>query len=263
MSKKIKENNHCSETENEIIYKKNKIEDFNLKSKYESNQDIIISPISDELESEESRLKQIKEDLDKIKDSVEIDEKLDYIEFEEKCKNKLIEFYKIINSNDDNNFGYKQLLEPFFDNKLIDDNYFENFNNKELIQNIKNSIIYKKNVIDKNDDSNNFTSFFKPLFFYSPKNNHELINNRGQQSYQNVGLGSIKIMLIITSLFFLFSSSVIYSKYNSVKSSNSEEKNKWFPGIHGLYSNEYKCISLNIDDLQNDYYSFDISCLDG
>ena len=70
-------------------------------------------------------------------------------------------------------------------------------------------------------------------------------------------------MLIITSLFFLFSSSVIYSKYNSLKSSNSEEKNKWFPGIHGLYSNEYKCISLNIDDLQNDYYSFDISCLDG
>ena len=37
MSKKIKENNHCSETENEIIYKKNKIEDFNLKSKSESN----------------------------------------------------------------------------------------------------------------------------------------------------------------------------------------------------------------------------------
>ena len=62
------------------------------------------------------------------------------------------------------NFMNKRFLLPFFENKIIDENYVDNFNTENALKRVDNSIMYKKNRIEDDDNEVCFLFLFKFIY---------------------------------------------------------------------------------------------------
>ena len=94
------------------------------------------------------------------------DEDLNYLEFQNKCINELVDSYRKINSKRNSNTSCRELIDSFFKNEteIIDENYIiiaKVCTNKE----IENSIMYKKYI--KKDQS--LLLYFQQYFSFTAK----------------------------------------------------------------------------------------------
>ena len=93
----------------------------------------------------------------------------------------------------------------------------------------------------------------------------EINQNIEYRNYQFIGIYGINDIFSKIFFFLLISSFImilglrINKDIDSIKKIN---KNFWIPFIYTFYSNEYKCLSLEYDDLINNNYSFNLSCND-
>ena len=255
------------------------IEEENSVEKFESNR---ITKYEKKNENS-SHLKNEEPNINKdlkpsMKDTIENKNNLND-KFQEKYIKKIFDKYHIVeNDNNKNEINlYNNLIKSYFDNKLIDENYVNNFTNKDDNK-IKKSIMFKKYIIKEEDNSNQFKQIFNHMFcsfklfklilkcckcIKRGKDSND-INSKEEKSkylkYQNFWTFGLNLILFEVTGFFLLSQIIIIlflSKYrNSQNYDNKNESNL----RENFYSNEYKCLQLEIDDLFNDNYSFNITC---
>lgn len=174
---------------------------------------------------------------------------------------------------------YNELIIKYFDNQLIDENYVKDFNEQDT-KKIENSIMYKKYIINTEDKSENFKDIFNHMFCsfklfkcfldcFTFKNKGKVItndiitknklNNLKYQNFWNYGLNLIFFevtgFFLISQIVMILSVVIGFSDDNNGTSSENQSS-QW----KQFYSNQYKCIQLELDDLLNENYSFDISC---
>ena len=197
--------------------------------------------------------------IDTIKKEIKLNINIMYEEFQFAFINQILSFYKIINNEYVENID-KNLIEPYFNNELFDENYIEN---NFPFENIKNSILFKKNVLNMD---NLIHLRYQQNHPHNAANQIEIdqINeNIRHRNYQFIGMYGLNcIFTIIFILLSLLSIIMLYllridKEKNIIKKIN---KNFWIPFIYTFYSNEYKCLSLDYNDLINNNYSFNISC---
>lgn len=259
-----------SET-NRIILIKNKNKDKNIIDNYEYESIILNTQGNKDNKSEDN--------LD-----INLDENLNFSKFQEEYINQLNNSYKkqLINDEQNNsNEFHTNLIKSYFNNELIDENYVNNYTYKDNDK-INNSILYKKYILQENDKSFQFKQIFKHMFCsfrlfkclydccsckkenktFNNYINKKNIENFKYQDFWNYGLN---LILFEVTGFFLISQIVIilYILFNvsSEEFSSDDDNNDnsvWKP----FYSNEYKCIQFNINDLLNDDFSFNITCID-
>ena len=215
-----------------------------------------------ENESTQSNILDIKNRIDTFKDNININQNILFQEFQSEFINQILSSYKIINQEYTENID-RNLIEPYFSNELFEENYVDsNFH----IETIKNSILFKKNVLNMDNlirlrilqkQIQNNLSAVKQIEI------DEIRENINYRNYQYIGMYGLNS--IFSKIFFLLNLSSIIMLFliridknsNLIKKIN---KNFWMPFIYTFYSNEYKCISLEYNDLRDNNYSFNISC---
>ena len=220
--------------------------------------------------NEKYRIKEIKSTINKQKETFEINSSLNYQEYEENCINQINEFYKIIDNNpNDNTIAYQNLIRPYFNNEILDENYVNNFKSQESI---KTSLLYKKYIIKKEDNISYFRTICYELFNSvleiakrrNVPNSQQppIFINEKLHNFQNYGITVItfiyKHIIVLYSLIQI----IIYiylSINNKNKSSEKEIQILW----ENYETNLYRCIPLELNDLLNKDFSFNISCSDG
>ena len=295
------------------------------------------------------------------KDNIENLENLKYIEFQEKCINKIVDSIGKVN-NENNSNCYHELVNSYFNNKteIIDENYVNNFKGKNN-EEIKDTIMFKKYFKKEEYQTSNFNQFFifhriiecfcntneknvKDIddevesnhninrnndfinyYAYSNSylNNNRYINNNNNMNINNymnnnmVNLNNCDFMnnnnnAIIYYNNIYFNNNInfnnnninynnLFGFFNNNNKTNKKLKilkyqNFWTYGLNlvfcdiffilficnlvifllthknnsdskinntnweNFYANEYKCIQLNLEDLLNKNYSFNITC---
>ena len=212
---------------------------------FDNNINFNLNMIRDEIDLEKNR-----------EENNKLSEDLSFTQIIGHFINKTIKYYSIPfkrpNSLD---FIKKRFLVPYFNNEIIDENYFDNFNCEKAIKKVDNSIMYKKNKI-KDDEEENLacTELF---FFCKGKNFLEFQNN------QNNGIGRMKIIFLFALISILSFNIFSENKFKNVKVENSIKKKYeqkiWNEAI-GLNSFEYNCIFFNI---HNCSYDLHLTCREG
>ena len=171
-----------------------------------------------------------------MKDTIENKNNLND-KFQEKYIKKIFDKYHIVeNDNNKNEINlYNNLIKSYFDNKLIDENYVNNFTNKDDNK-IKKSIMFKKYIIKEEDNSNQFKQIFNHMFcsfrlfklilncckcIKRGKDSND-INSKEEKSkylkYQNFWTFGLNLILFEVTGFFLLSQTIIIlflSKYKN------------------------------------------------
>ena len=157
------------------------------------------------------------------------------------------------------NFMKKRFLLPFFENKIIDENYVDNFNTENALKRVDNSIMYKKNRIEDDDNEVCFLFLFKfiynILFFWK-----DFKKYMEYKIYQSNGISRIKSLLFIILVIILVHNFILYYEFKNIKLDKLIEENnklKTASETLGLYSNEYRCLMIDINNC--DYYT-ELSC---
>ena len=198
--------------------------------------------------------------IDDFKDKIKLNNNISEQEIQFEFRNQILSLYKIINKENIKNLD-KNLIDPYFNNELFDENYAENNFN---LENIKKSILFKKNVLNMDDlILLRYQQNSQPLAAANQIQIDEINQNINHRNYQFIGMygvngifSKIFFFLFISSLIMIYALRINEDK-DSIKKIN---KNFWIPFIYTFYSNEYKCLSLEYDDLINNNYSFNISC---
>jgi len=85
--------------------------------------------------------------IDNFKDKIELNNNISDQEIQFEFRNQILSLYGIINKEKIENLD-KNLIDPYFNNELFDENYAEN---NFYLENIKKSILFKKNVLNMDD----------------------------------------------------------------------------------------------------------------
>ena len=169
---------------------------------------IEIKTISNKI-SNIDKIKEINSTIDKLKETFEINSTLNYQEYERNCINQINEYYKIIDTDNDNQLTKESLIDPFFNNEILDENYVNNFIDEDSI---KNSLMYKKYIIKKEDE----ISYFKTICFemynsfleFAKRRNPNISNRRIliNEKYHNYQYFGVTVMnYIFISIIILYS----------------------------------------------------------
>jgi len=227
---------------------------------------IEIKTISNKI-SNIDKIKEINSTIDKLKETFEINITLNYPEYERNCINQINEYYKIIDTDNDNQLIKESLIDPFFNNELLDENYVNNFIDEDLI---KNSLMYKKNIIKKEDEISYFktisiemyNSFLEFARIRNPNiSNRRILINEKYHNYQYFGVTVMNYIFISIKIFYSLIQIMIYCYLTINKKNNSEKKIDVF--WENYETNLYKCITLEMKNLLNTDYTFNILCSDG
>ena len=182
-------------------------------------------------------------------------------------------------NNDSKNKSYNDLVIKYFDNQLIDENYVKDFNAKDT-QKIANSIMYKKYIINTEDQSDNFKDIFNHMFCsfklfkcfldcFSFKKKGIVISNDiikkdklSNLKYQNFWNFGLNLIFFEVTGFFLISQVIMLLSVSMGFSNGDENANSVSTSFEWqqFYSNQYKCIQLELDNLLDENYSLNISC---
>ena len=214
---------------------------------------------------ENSDLETIKSKLDDEKNKIDINKDVDFNTIFSQFIMKIIKYYNIA-SKDINRkqLVIDELLSPYFEDILINENYVDNFSDKQIISKIDKSILYKKNVVEKGFYDAFWSICINPFYFCKEKEDNKF--NPFIHNYNLMGIKIISFIISIFSILFSIFAFFIYFKTLISKTGNFLDKftkNNIGNEILEFYSNEYKCISLEISDLMNKDYSFTISCTEG
>jgi len=281
------------------------IENGNENNEFKIENKIILYPIVKR--SEENRLDTDKkidlENIQQIKIDRNSNKELTNAEKLDICNNNLdseedIEVIKIKNLNlennekyikyfidsnkkkgNDNDKSYDDLINKYFDNQLIDENYVKNFNAEDN-KKIENSIMYKKYIINTEDKSDNFKDIFNHMFcsfrlfkcfldcctfrkkgkvLTDDITKKDKLNNLKYQNFWNYGLN---LIFFEVTGFFLISQIVMIISVAIGFDSEDENTNSASLNFRWkqFYSNQYKCMQIDLNNLLDENYSFDISC---
>ena len=211
------------------------------------------------------KIKKINFTIDKQKKDFEINSSLNYPEYEDNCINKIKDFYKII----DNNYHANQdhLIDSFFNNEILDENYVDTFIDEAPI---KNSLMSKKYIIKREDRisyfrticSEIFNSFLEFARLRNPNiSNRKIFINEKYHNYQYFGVSAMIYIFITILILYSLIQMMIYCYLEMNNKNNSEKKNEYF--WENYETNLYKCVTLEMNDLLNTDYFFNISCSDG
>ena len=147
-------------------------------------------------------------------------------------------------------------MGSYFNNVIIDENYFDNFNSEKAIKKVDNSIMYKKNKIKDEENEENLSCI--NFFFFCKR-----INFLEYQNNQNNGIGRMKIIFLFALISILSLNIISERKFENVKVEDSIKKKygqkAWTEAI-GLNSFEYNCIFFDIHNCNYDLY---LTCSEG
>ena len=160
------------------------------------------------------KIKKINFTIDKQKKDFEINSSLNYIEYEDNCINQIKDFYKII----DNDYHANQdhLIDSFFNNEILDENYVDTFIDEVPI---KNSLMSKKYIIKREDRISYFRTIFSEIFnsfleFARLRNpnisNRKIFINEKYHNYQYFGVSTMIYIFITIIIFYSLIQMMIY-----------------------------------------------------
>ena len=200
----------------------------------------------------------IKSKIDKIKDLIDINKDLEIQDFIAQSLSNLSPMYRSHMKNNNNDDLINSFILQFMNDEFIDENFVDNFKDEEMKKKIENSIMYKKNI-KKNDIS--FTvDYLNPFYFCKSKKRKIYCLS---QKYQNDGIKFLSLMYMVIFLLFLIIGVIMSMKTFFVKSdsffqrvSNNTKGGEYFE----FYSNEYRCLPLDLDNLLNEDFSINLSC---
>ena len=190
------------------------------------------------------KIKEINSSFDKLKETFEINSTLNYHEYERNCINQINECYKIIDTNNDNDnqLTKESLINPFFNNELLDENYVNTFIDEDSI---KNSLMYKKYIIKKEDEISYykticfemFNSFLEFVKIRNPNiEDRRVLINEKYHNYQYFGVTVMNYIFISIIILYSLIQLMIYC-YLTIN--NSKKKIDAFGKI-------MKLISINV-----------------
>ena len=284
-----KEENKEIKEENKInVFPMNVSESYNSEERLDNNENIEYEnknniPINDRvsnksIKSEEGQ-KNKKKEINESKETFTLvnDNKLKTPKFLEKYKNQILSSYETLydDNNQEKKNMYSDLINQYFNNQLIDENYVYYFTNKDT-EKVKNSIMYQKYIIKQTDKSNQFKEIFNHMFCsfrlfnclfdcFSFKTGGQILNDKNIKNesskhlqYHNFWNFGLNLIFFEITGFFLISQ-VFIMLFLII---GYQDENKTSFEWERFSSNQYKCLQLQLNDLLNENYSFNITCVE-
>ena len=172
---------------------------------------------------ENSDLETIKSKLDDEKNKIDINKDVDFNTIFSQFIMKIIKYYNIA-SKDINRkqLVIDELLSPYFEDILINENYVDNFSDKQIISKIDKSILYKKNVVEKGFYDAFWSICINPFYFCKEKEDNKF--NPFIHNYNLMGIKIISFIISIFSILFSIFAFFIYFKTLISKTGNFLDK---------------------------------------
>ena len=214
-------------------------------------------------------------------ENVTITKIIDFKDSKEECEEKILNSYKKLSKNSKKLNEIQKvkvfLLDPYFQNEFIDENDVKDFSLDKNIDDIKSSILFKKNKLNEQtlkiknifgeDNKINF-SFSSCIIKYwnKLKDEDEEENNENNISfkYQNFWINGLKIIIFeLIAIFFILRIFTLLN-YFSFNLNGKKDINQYFNNFtlnfnftrdnedkswNNFISNEYRCLSLDIYNL--------------
>ena len=235
-----------------------------------------------------SDLEKIKEELDSKKDKIneknKIDEKLNMDNFFGIFLEKTEKLYQIPQKeNSMDNIVRNNLINPYLNDELIDENYYNLFSES---QNYTNSLMFKKNGIrereikkfdeeKKNNNYNNINynynyNYYNYNYNYSYYNNTSIVDKQCKYDFkyfcgsfykegsEEKKISSIKSIILIISFIFTIFSLCFNDEFSLVN--DDSDSGLLASSSLKFYTKEYLCLSFDISDLKKENFTFNIRC---